>query len=321
MFSPPRGDIIDLPAGSTPIDFAYHVHTEIGNRCRGAKINGKLVSLDYVLKTGDQVNILTAKQGGPSRDWLNSNIGLIKTQRARSKIRQWFKKQDFEQNVTQGKLIFEKELKRLGITDVDMEQLVVSFDVKTTDDLYEGLGCGDISLSRIINRLSEVDKAHDPLLQPLPAKEGKDDGNAITVVGLRGILTSIAHCCNPAPGDSIVGYITRGRGVSVHRSDCPNIIRQPDKHRIIKVTWGEPQHTYPVSVMIKAYDRQGLLSDISSVLSNEGINLRDINLKVTNNLASINLIFEVNDIIQLSRMLTRIENLPNVVEAKRFRPG
>ena len=194
-------------------------------------------------------------------------------------------------------------------------------DSKKSADLYEGLGCGDISLSRIINRLSDVDKAHDPLFQPQPIKEGKVDANAINVVGLRGILTSIARCCNPAPGDQIVGYITRGRGVSVHRSDCPNIIRQPDKHRIIKVTWGEPHYTYPVSVIIKAYDRQGLLSDISSVISNENINLRDINLKVTNNLATINLVFEVNDVIQLSRMLTRIENLPNVVEAKRYRPG
>ncbi len=317
----PRGDIIDLPTGSTPIDFAYHVHTEIGNRCRGAKINGKLVSLDYVLKTGDQVNILTAKQGGPSRDWLNPNIGLVKTQRARSKIRQWFKKQDYEQNITQGKMIFDRELKRLGVSDVDLDKLVDAFDVKSPDDLYEGLGCGDISLGRIINRLSEADKAHDPLFQPQPIKEPRDNGNAITVVGLRGILTSIARCCNPAPGDSIVGYITRGRGVSVHRSDCPNIMRLPDKHRVIKVTWGEPHYTYPVSVIIKGYDRQGLLSDISSVISNEGINLRDINLKVTNNLATINLVFEVNDISQLSRILTRIENLPNVVEAKRYRPG
>ncbi len=151
----PRGDIIDLPAGSTPIDFAYHVHTEIGNRCRGAKVNGKLVTLDYTLKTGDQVEILTAKQGGPSRDWLNPSLGLVKTQRARSKIRAWFKKQDREQNLTQGKAMFEKELRRLGIADVDVEKLAQDFDFKNAEDLYVAIGCGDIGLGRVINRISD----------------------------------------------------------------------------------------------------------------------------------------------------------------------
>lgn len=161
----PRGDIIDLPSGSTPIDFAYHVHTEIGHRCRGAKINGKLVNLEYALKTGDQVEILTAKQGGPSRDWLNSNLGLVKTQRARSKIRAWFKKQDRDQNIAHGKLILEKELHRLGIPDVDFDKLTTSFEYKSEDDLYAALGCGDLSLKKIINVISEVDKDKDALLE------------------------------------------------------------------------------------------------------------------------------------------------------------
>jgi GTP diphosphokinase / guanosine-3',5'-bis(diphosphate) 3'-diphosphatase len=318
----PRGDIIDLAAGSTPIDFAYHVHTEIGHRCRGAKINGKLVSLDYVLKTGDQVEILTAKQGGPSRDWLNPNLGLVKTQRSRSKIRAWFKKQDREQNLTHGKIILDRELKRLGMSHVEVEGLIKSFDYKNYDDLYVALGCGDLSIGRIINRLSELNKEKDPILEVKPSTtKTKDDANAISVLGLKGLLVSFAKCCKPAPGDDIVGYITRGRGATIHRKDCPNILRVQDKERLIMVSWGEPQKTYPVAIEIKAYDRQGLMGDIYSVLFNETINLLDVNLKVTHNLAVINLVVEVCDITQLSRALSRIENLPNVQEAHRNRPG
>jgi GTP pyrophosphokinase len=318
----PRGDIIDLPAGSTPIDFAYHVHTEIGNRCRGAKVNGKLVTLDYTLKTGDQVEILTAKQGGPSRDWLNPSLGLVKTQRARSKIRAWFKKQDREQNLTQGKAMFEKELRRLGIADVDVEKLAQDFDFKNAEDLYVAIGCGDIGLGRVINRISDENAKKDPFIFTLhQPKETKPSGNGVTVLGLKGLLTTFARCCNPAPGDEIVGYITRGRGATIHRQDCPNVLRLKERERIVKVTWGEPHQTYPVHVLVKAYDRQGLMNDISMIISNEEVNLVDIDLKVTHNLASIHMVLEISDINQLSRVLTRIENLPNVLEAHRTNPG
>jgi GTP diphosphokinase / guanosine-3',5'-bis(diphosphate) 3'-diphosphatase len=316
----PRGDIIDLPSGSTPIDFAYHVHTEIGNRCRGAKINGKLVGLDYTLRTGDQVEILTAKQGGPSRDWLNITLGLVKTQRARSKIRQWFKRQDREQNLIQGKAILDKELRRLGMTDIDLDQLTEQFDHNNIEDLYVALGCGDLSIGRIINRISEFGKTKDPLLELHPPTE-KKHGDAVTVLGLKGLLTTFARCCNPASGDQIVGYITRGRGATIHRQDCPNILRMTDRERIVKVSWGESVTTYPVSLEIKAYDRQGLMGDIYNILFNENINLLDINLKVSHNLAAIYLVVEIGDITQLSRILTRIENLPNVMEAHRLKPG
>ncbi len=317
----PRGDIIDLPAGSTPIDFAYHVHTEIGHRCRGAKINGKLVTLDYTLKTGEQVEILTAKQGGPSRDWLNPNLGLVRTQRARSKIRQWFKQQDREQNLSQGKAQLEREVRRLGLGDVNLEELAQFFEYHAVEDLYVGIGCGDLSIGRIINKLSEVEKARqEQILAARPASEGKNDG-AVMVVGLKGILTSLARCCNPAPGDEIVGYITRGRGATIHRQDCPNILRLRDHERIVKVSWGEPRRVFPVAVQIKAYDRQGLMGDISTILNNENINLLDISMKMNQNLATINLVLEIGDIVQLSRVLTRIENLANVMEAHRTRPG
>jgi GTP pyrophosphokinase len=319
----PRGDIIDLPAGSTPIDFAYHVHTEIGHRCRGAKVNGKLVTLDYVLRTGDQLEILTAKQGGPSRDWLNSNLSLVKTQRARSKIRAWFKWQDREQNLTQGKVILDREFHRLGMADLDLEKLSHDFEYKNVDDLYVGLGCGDISVGRIVNKLSESDKeSQELILTPgKPQSDGKTGPDMVTVLGLKGILTSMAKCCKPAPGDEIVGYITRGRGATIHRQDCPNVLRLNEHERIVKVSWGEPHATFPVPVEIRAYDRQGLMGDISNILNNEGINLLDIGLKVNHNLAVINLVLEVGDIAQLSRVLTRIESLPNVMEAHRHRPG
>ncbi len=317
----PRGDIIDLPAGATPIDFAYTVHTEIGNRCRGAKVNGKLVSLDYALKTGDQVEVLAAKQGGPSRDWLNPNLGLVKTQRARSKIRSWFKHQNREQNLTQGKEILERELRRLGLQNYDLDKLAKAFDYHSLDDMYVAVGCGDISIGHIINTLSEGQADESHLFEIKPSAPKDITENAVSVLGLRNILTNFAHCCNPVPGDAIVGYITRGRGATIHRQDCPNILRMKDRDRIVRVAWGEPKHTFPVEIQIKAYDRQGLMGDISTVLSNENINLKDIKINVTHNLASLIMVVEISDIVQLSRVLTRIENLPNVMEAHRLNPG
>ena len=317
----PRGDIIDMPAGSTPIDFAYHVHTEIGNRCRGAKVNGKLVTLDYELKTGDQVEVLAAKQGGPSRDWLNPSLGLVKTQRARSKIRAWFKRQDRDLNLVQGKAMLEKELRRLGMNDFAVETLAKDFEFRSLDDLYVAIGTGDVGLGRIVNRLIEDSAPKDSVLFPLTPREAKPGDGGVTVLGLKGLLTTMARCCNPAPGDPIVGYITRGRGATIHRQDCPNILRMKDRERMIKVTWGEAHQVYPVSVAIKAYDRAGLMNDISLIIGNENVNLIDIDIKVAQNLASILMVLEVSDISQLSRVLNRIENLPNVMEAHRQHPG
>ncbi len=317
----PKGDIIDLPNGATPIDFAYHVHTEIGNRCRGARINGKLVTLDHTLKTGDQIEILTSRQGGPSRDWLNPNLGLVKTQRARSKIRAWFKHQDREQNLNQGKLLLDRELHRIGLSTVDLDLLAADLDFRSLDEMFVSLGCGDLSLGRVINKLSEKEKEKERTEHPIEEPEKILNGNAVSVLGLKGLLTNIAKCCHPAPGDDIIGYITRGRGATIHRQDCPNVLRIKDHERIVKVSWGEPQSTFPISVQVRAYDRQGLMGDITNILSTEGINLRDINVNLNHNLALINMIFEVGDISQLSKVLTRIENLPNVMEARRMKPG
>jgi len=317
----PHGDIIDLPIGATPIDFAYMVHTEVGNRCRGAKINGKLVTLNYHLKTGDQVEILTSKRGGPSRDWLNTHLGLVNTQRASSKIRQWFKKQDRDQNLSHGREMLDRELKRLGIVDMDIDDLAKSFGFKAPEDLYVALGTGDLAIGRIVNLIQEDEEKKEELFAPrAPAIERKDS-ESVNVLGLKGILTNIAKCCNPAPGDDIIGYITRGRGATIHRRDCPNVLRMKDHERMVKVSWGEPRRTFPVMIQVKAYDRQGLMGDISTVLANEGINMRDINVKITNNLATINLMLDIGDISQLSRLLTLTESLPNVMEAFRVKPG
>ncbi|MBI5936118.1 MAG: bifunctional (p)ppGpp synthetase/guanosine-3',5'-bis(diphosphate) 3'-pyrophosphohydrolase [Chloroflexi bacterium] len=316
----PKGDIIDLPAGSTPIDFAYHVHTDIGHRCRGAKVNGKLVPLDQALKTSDQVEVLTAKRGGPSRDWLNVNLGLVRTQRARSKIRAWFKKEDYEKNLSSGRDLLERELHRLGMGEINFETLGRNMGYKQPDEMYEDIGCGDLSLSRIVNFLSESQDGNDLLEAAAPTSEAVST-ESINVVGLKGLLTTMAKCCNPTPGDQIIGFITRGRGASIHRQDCPNILRIIDRERLVRVSWGEHVRTYSVPIKISAYDRTGLMGDISNLLNTEGVNIADVGVKVADGMADLRLIVEVKDIKQLSRILTRIENISNVLEAQRVKPG
>lgn len=220
--------------------------------------------------------------------------------------------------------MLEREFRRLGLLDIDLELLYRDLEFRSLEDLYVGLGCGDVSLGRIINKISESDKqkTQDLLVaRPSLGESKKTDETTVTVLGLKGILTSIARCCNPVPGDEIVGYITRGRGATIHRQDCPNVLRLNDRERLVKVSWGEPHATYPVSIQIKAYDRQGLMGDISNILLNEDVNILDVKIKVSHNFAYIFITVEVGDIAQLSRVLTRIENLPNVMQAQRIKPG
>jgi len=318
----PKGDIIDLPAGSTPIDFAYQVHTDVGHRCRGAKINGKLVSLDYQLKTGDKVEILIAKRGGPSLDWLNLNLRLVKTQRARGKIRQWFKRQAREKNASMGKTMLDKELRRLGLTSTNLDRLAHEFELKSIEDLYVALGTGDLPAQKIVKHLTLGDK--DDIFEewlPVSKPSAAPVEASVSVLGLKGLLTNFARCCNPAPGDEIVGYITRGRGATIHRKDCPNVLRIGDRERLVRVSWGEVKSTYPVPIRIKAFDRDGLMKDVSTLIADEGVNMPSVKVETTRNMAIFDLIIEVRDIIQLSRLLDRLENLPNVMEAHRVRPG
>ncbi|GAB4574071.1 MAG: bifunctional (p)ppGpp synthetase/guanosine-3',5'-bis(diphosphate) 3'-pyrophosphohydrolase [Anaerolineae bacterium] len=372
----PKGDIVDLPAGATPVDFAYYIHTEIGHRCRGARVNGKLVGLDYKLSTGDRVEILTAKRGGPSLDWLSPHLGYTATTRARSKIRQWFRKQNRENNIAVGRVSLERELKRLGRVDMSYDEVAALFKMKT-DDLLAAIGHGDINSGQIASRILEAerrmgremldrelralgreDMTYDELASifgyarpddllsavgfgdltaeqirekillaeqehaELPAeREQVDASDGIEIVGAgSGLLVNLARCCHPTQGDDIVGYITRGRGITVHRSDCKNILNTSERDRLINVSWrraDQPTRSYPVPVMIVAYDREGLMRDIGAIIADEKINMSNVSITTRQNIATFLVTMEIADVNQLTRVLSKIERLPNVVEAHR----
>lgn len=314
----PQGDVIDLPVNSTPIDFAYHIHTEIGHRCRGARVGGKLVSLDTKLNTGDSVEILTTKRGGPSRDWLNPSLEMVKSQRARSKIRQWFRKQDREQNISHGRQLVDREVRRLGIQEFDIDSLAEEMSFPSGNELLAAVGVGDINLGKIVNRAVERE---DPIPEPIDRPRTPKESVEVSVLGLTGLLTHLGRCCNPVPGDPIIGYVTRGRGATIHRQDCPNVLRIKDKERLVSVSWGQARDTYPVSVQIRAYDRDGLMRDVSTLVSNEGISMSSIHVSTVESLAIFDLVMGITDLSQLSRVLNRLEALPNVLEARRVQPG
>jgi GTP pyrophosphokinase len=326
----PDGHAIDLPKGATPLDFAYRVHTEIGHNCRGAKINGRIVPLSYSLQTGEQVEIITGKNGSPSRDWLNSNLGYITTSRARAKIVHWFKLQDRDQNVAAGKVMLERELARLALPHVDFDKLADKCNMKTAEDMHAALGAGDLRLAHAVNmaqQLVEPERGNEQLeLIPRRASTGFKPGKRgdIQIQGVGNLLTQMAGCCQPLPGDPIVGYITVGRGVSIHRQDCASVLqlagREPE--RIIQVSWGPvPVQTYPVDIVIKAYDRSGLLRDVSQLLLNERLNVLAVNTRSNkeDNTASMSITVEIPGLDALARLLGRISQLPNIIEARRSR--
>ncbi|RJG10094.1 GTP diphosphokinase [Pseudomonas cavernicola] len=325
----PHGHAIDLPKGATPLDFAYRVHTEIGHNCRGAKINGRIVPLNYSLQTGEQVEIITSKHGTPSRDWLNTNLGYVTTSRARAKIVHWFKLQDRDQNVAAGKALLERELSRMALPHVDYGRLAEKANLKTAEDLFAALGAGDLRLAPLVNaaqQLVEPERGHEQLelipRRPTGHKPGKRGD--IQIQGVGNLLTQMAGCCQPLPGDAIVGYITLGRGVSIHRQDCASVLqlsgREPE--RIIQVSWGPvPVQTYPVDIIIRAYDRSGLLRDVTQVLLNEKINVLAVNTRSNkeDNTAAMSLTVEIPGLDALGRLLGRISQLPNIIEARRNR--
>lgn len=317
----PRGDIIDLPVGATPIDFAYHIHTDIGDRCRGAKVNGKLVPLYYTLQVGDRVEILTAKRGGPSRDWLNPNLGYVKTKRAISKIRQWFRKQDRDKMIALGRELLERELKRLGLEKMSHDQVAALFGIDETDDFLAQIGFGDIHTQQIATKILEMDRgelAPEQTLLATPPPSVRQPTQEVNIQGTGGLLTNLARCCNPVQGDEIIGYITRGRGVTIHRRDCPNVLNLRDQERLIAVEWGSRDgQYYPVPVEITAYDREGLMRDIGAAVADEHINIRDVNIHTNNHIAVFRATMEVSSAAQLIRILSKIERVPNVIEARR----
>lgn len=323
----PDGHAIDLPKGATPLDFAYRVHTEVGHRCRGAKINGRIVPLNYILKTGEQVEIITTKEGSPSRDWLNSNLGYINTSKARAKIIHWFKLQDRDQNIVAGKAMLERELSRLALRLPNPNALIEKANVKSADDLFAGLGAGDLRLNHIVNLATQLNEPSDntieqlELIQRRPSRMGNNAGE-IQIQGVGNLMTQMANCCHPVPGDPVIGYITIGRGVTIHRQDCPNALQLASKEpeRMIQVDWGiAPANTYPVDIHIKAYDRSGLLRDISQVLLNEKVNTLAMNTlsNKENNTATMKITIEITSLDALGRLLGRISQLPNIIEVMR----
>ena len=325
----PKGDIVDLPAGATPIDLAYHIHTEVGHHCRGAKVQGNLVNLNYRLQNADQVEILTSKRSSPSLDWLNPHLGYVKTSRARSKIRLWYRKQNFEHHVTLGRESLERELKRIGVLErMTYEQIAALFKFDDSDKFLAAIGSGDINTSQIAGRILETEqKARleqeredglEVLIRPrLTPHPSADTG--VRVDGMSGLLINLARCCNPMPGDPIVGFITRGRGVSVHHENCTNIKALDEPERLLEVSWENTDSLrfYRVPISIIAYDRAGLMRDISTLLADEKINLSEVAVSTKQEVATFQLTMEISDLTRLSRVMTRVEDIPSVIEVFR----
>ncbi|MAZ44780.1 MAG: GTP diphosphokinase [Legionellales bacterium] len=319
----PRGDVVDLPKGATPIDFAYHIHSEVGHRCRGAKINGAMVSLIYNLRSGDQIEILTSKHPKPSRDWLNPHLGYVNTSRAKAKIQAWFRLQDRDKNILEGKEMLDKECKRLGMNKVDLLSAAKRFNMAKDEDVLAGLGRGDIKLGQLVSEQHTLSKDTDQIDVQAPSRYLNT--SQIQILGIGNMLFSFAKCCKPLPGDPIVGYITSGRGVTIHRDDCVNMFSE-DQHRedrCIQVSWGKASQTlYPVDIGIVAYDRKGLLSDISSVLAKEQVNVTQVTTSSSkDNTALLFLTLQIDNLSTLGKILTKILQVPNVIEAYRVKEG
>lgn len=319
----PDGDVLDLQHGVTPLDFAYHLHSDLGHRCRGAKINGHIVPLTYQLKTGDKVEVLTGKEIKPSRDWINPHLNYLKTSRAKAKVLHWFKMQDYDNNVQDGRELLDKELKSLGVKSDKLNEAVAALNFRKIDDLYASLGRGDIKIGQIVNKLTPTGTLEKNQLK-LVKNQARPEvtGSDLRIEGVGNLLTFMARCCQPVPGDTVIGYITIGRGVSVHRQDCPNIIHASErqKQRFLQVTWGSStRENYVVDLVIKAFDRSELLKDVTSLLSNEKAYVYALQTHSNKheNTAYINLTIEIDGLDSLSRLLTKLEQIPNVLEARR----
>jgi GTP pyrophosphokinase len=322
----PEGRVIDLPEGGTPVDFAYAVHTEIGHRCRGAKVNGRIVQLTYPLKSGERVEILTAKEALPRRDWMISHLGFIKTSRARNRIRSWFRKQDKEKNYLEGKALCDREFKRHGIKP-DIAKVVAHFKLESADELYINVGRGDISVAQMASMLHEFDENKPdenaiPVQAVIRHRPAEKSRSSVSVLGVGNLLTTIANCCMPVPHDDIIGFITKDRGVSVHRTDCKNILhlKEKDQLRLIEVEWGDTEaRYYPVNLLIHANDRHGLLSDITRTLSDDKINVVAVNTTTNkkDQSARLSVTIEIRDLQQLTRVMDKISQLRNVIDVSR----
>lgn len=330
----PKGDVVDLPAGSTPLDFAYHIHSDVGHRCIGAKISGRIVPFTYQLQMGDQIEIITQKQPNPSRDWLNPNLGYVTTSRGRSKIHAWFRKQDRDKNILAGRQILDDELAHLGIALKDAEKhLLPRYNFNELDELLAAIGGGDIRLNQMVNFLqSKFNKpsaeeqdaaALRQLQQKTYAPQGRKDKGRVVVEGVGNLMHHIARCCQPIPGDDIVGFITQGRGISIHSADCAQLaeLQSHAPERIVDAVWGESYSAgYSLVVRVTANDRSGLLRDITTILANEKVNVLGVTSRsdTKQQLATIDMDIEIYNQQVLGRVLGKLNQVPDVMDARRL---
>ncbi len=326
VFSP-QGQVVDIPAGGTPLDFAYSIHSSVGHRCRGAKVNGRIASLTYKLQTGENVEILTAKEGGPSRDWMNKSLGFLKSAGNRAKVRNWFNQLDHQQNEQDGKVIYERELTKFNYHDVDLKKVVTHFKRKNNEQFYADMGRGLITAAQIIGFLQHENNEHfsDPFKKVKKTEKSKTHSkDEIVIQGVGNLLTQFAKCCKPVPGDDVIGFITKGSGVTIHKRDCSNVMALPEDQRVrlVEVEWGSGTGSvFAAEIVVTAFDRTGLLRDISGVLANEKINLLSINSS-TDRLEQMvysKLNVEVTSVDQLILVIDKLTQIPNVQSVNRSR--
>lgn len=320
----PEGHVVNLPNGATPLDFAYHIHTEIGHRCRGAKVNGRIVPLSYQLLTGDRVEVLTGKESEPRRDWLQTGVGCIRTARARAKVQHWFRLQAKEDNINAGRALLEKEFRRLALSAIDYKLIADKLSCRSVDDMYAAVGSGEISLEQTIRVAHTLTGDSEQVRIKLVNRPEEPAQNGVRVSGVGNLLTHFAGCCKPLPGDPIAGYITVGRGVSVHREDCKKLLQlqSQEPERIVAVNWTSEQASrYPVDIEIEAWDRSGLLRDITQTLTNARVDVMSMNTETDEQAhrARIRLRAEMADLSQLGRLFTQLQSLPNIEHVRRIR--
>lgn len=322
----PKGEVFDLPHGSTVLDFAYHVHTEVGHRCRGAKVNGRIVTLDFKPSSGDRIEIITSKVSEPRRDWLMSSNGFLVSGRARDKVRAWFHKIDRARNLQAGRDILEKELRRVALLHADLAPILEKFRLPNTEELYLALALGDVGpnqVSRALHEHQQTSKLPE-VIKTTPRKYAiKKNAGQFTVEGVGNLLTQLARCCQPVPGDEISGYLTRGRGVSIHRTSCASLRRLMSLHeeRCLPVNWGQSDKSrYLVNVVVRAFDRKWLLKDITNIIGQNEVQIQGVDSKIdsSHGMAEINFLLKVNDFEQLSDLLGRLNAVPGIQEARRL---
>ena len=320
----PKGAVLDLPAGATPLDFAYRIHTDLGHQTVGAKVNGRMLALNSTLKNGDVVEIMRSRTSkGPSRDWLNGNLGYVRTTHSKEKIRQWFRRQERAENIERGRELLEKEMRRLALDLSDRQEQILSiFNYSNWEDFLAALGYGGVSTASVAMKLGAlIDEETEEEPPPsLPTKQAPAalGGPGLRVLGVGNLLTTMARCCNPVPGDQIVGYVTRTRGVTVHRADCHNVLNEDERERLVEVEWGTVAKLYPVNIRIEAWDRVGLLRDITTVVTEDKVNMVGVRTN-ENNDGSVTIVatLETTGIEQLSRLLSRIEIIRGVRTVER----